>query len=55
MSYEDSKYKDFLNLMPKSLDNFPVMFSEKEMEKLTGSPFKYRVLKKKRDIQDDYD
>ena len=29
---KDSQFKDFLNLMPKSLNNFPVFFSDEEME-----------------------
>ena len=29
---KDSQFKDFLNLMPKSLNNFPVFFSDEEIE-----------------------
>ena len=40
--------------MPKNLSNFPVLFDDKELEYLKGSPFSYQVLRKKKDIEADY-
>ena len=41
-------------LMPKDFSNFPVFFSDEDLEYLKGSPFRYKILKKKQDIERDY-
>ena len=51
---QNSQFKEFLELMPKNFSNFPVFFSDEDLEYLKGSPFRYKILKKKQDIERDY-
>ena len=51
---KNSKFKEYLNTFPKDLSNFPVFFSDEEMEYLNGSPFKQKILRKKRELERDY-
>lgn len=36
---KDSKWKEYLNVIPAKYDNFPIFFDETEMKYLDGSPF----------------
>eukprot|EP00826_Nyctotherus_ovalis_P018840 TRINITY_DN15715_c0_g1_i11.p1 TRINITY_DN15715_c0_g1~~TRINITY_DN15715_c0_g1_i11.p1 ORF type:complete len:547 (-),score=134.33 TRINITY_DN15715_c0_g1_i11:28-1668(-) len=54
MRNPDSKWKPFLDMLPKSTNNFPIFFTEEEMEWLKGSPFQEQVKGKVKDIARDY-
>ena len=45
----------FLEILPKSLSNFPIFFNEIEAFYLSGSPFLEAIEEKKREIKQDYD
>ena len=50
-----SKWKFFLDILPKTMENFPIFFSESEEVHLEGSPFLEQVKDKRRDIEKDYE
>jgi histone-lysine N-methyltransferase SETD3 len=50
----DSFYWPFIDILPKSFENFPIFFSEEEKQELEGSPFLKQVEEKIEDIQKDY-
>lgn len=50
----DSKWKPFLDMLPKSTNNFPIFFTEEEMEWLRGSPFQEQVRGRIKDVARDY-
>ena len=52
---EDSPYFPFIDILPKTFENFPIFFTEEEREWLKGSPFLNQVLEKIEDIKTDYD
>jgi hypothetical protein len=41
--------------LPKSLNDFPIFFTDKERDLLKGSPFLQQILEKIDDIRIDYD
>ena len=47
-------YKYYFELLPKNYDNFPIFYTQKELEYLYGSPFLNLVINKKIDMQMDY-
>jgi len=54
--YEEKnpKYKYYFDLLPKDYSNFPIFYTNKELEYLKGSPFLSQILEKKEDMKADY-
>ena len=52
---QDSLFKEYLDILPKSLRDFPVFFTEEEKSLLIGSPFLNQINEKIEDIKIDYD
>ena len=54
--YEEKnpKYKYYFDLLPKDFSNFPIFYTNKELENLKGSPFLSQILEKKEDMKNDY-
>lgn len=50
----DTKWLPYLDMLPKSTNNFPIFFTEEEKAWLTGSPFLDQVEGKIRDVNKDY-
>ena len=51
---DDSKWKNYLSILPKNYTNFPIFYTSDELKLLEGSPFLQQVLDKLRDIETDY-
>lgn len=56
MLYElkNPKYKYYFDLLPHDYSNFPIFYTEQELEYLKGSPFLAQIYEKKSDIKNDY-
>lgn len=52
---EESPFHPFIDILPKTFENFPIFFTEEEREYLKGSPFLDQVLEKIEDVKADYD
>ena len=54
--YEEKnpKYKYYFDLLPKDYSNFPIFYTNKELDYLKGSPFLDQILEKKEDMKADY-
>ena len=52
---EDSKWKYYLDIIPKDYTNFPIFYTEDELKLLEGSPFLNTIIEKKEDIKKDYE
>ena len=54
--YEEKnpKYKYYFDLLPKDFTNFPIFYTNKELDYLKGSPFLSQILEKKEDMKNDY-
>ncbi|CAI2360645.1 unnamed protein product [Moneuplotes crassus] len=52
---EESPFHPFIDILPKTFENFPIFFTEEERAYLEGSPFLAQVLEKIEDIKTDYD
>lgn len=52
---EESYYFPFIDILPKTFENFPIFFTPEEKEWLKGSPFLDQVEEKIEDIKADYD
>ena len=50
----DSKWKHYIDVLPKSYNNFPVFFNDNELEYLKGSPFLNLLKEKLSDLKKDY-
>ena len=50
----DSFWKPYLNILPQSYSNFPIFFSDDDLEILAGSPFLDQINEKRADIMEDY-
>ena len=48
------KWKFYFDLLPKNLSNFPIFYTDTELQYLNGSPFLNQILDKKTDIKKDY-
>ena len=48
------KWKFYFDLLPKDFSNFPIFYTDNELNFLKGSPFLNQILDKKSDIQKDY-
>lgn len=52
---EESEFFPFIDILPKSFENFPIFFTPEEKEWLKGSPFLDQVEEKIEDIKTDFD
>jgi histone-lysine N-methyltransferase SETD3 len=50
----NSKWKLYLDILPKSYNNFPVFYQPEEFNELEGSPFLEQIYQKINDIKTDY-
>ncbi len=48
------KWKFYFDLLPKNFSNFPIFYTDNELQYLIGSPFLNQILDKKSDIKKDY-
>ena len=55
MAKEDSFFKTYVDILPKSYDNFPAFFTDEEKTWLAGSPFLDELNDKVAEIQTAYD
>ena len=51
---KNPKYKYYFDLLPKDYSNFPIFYTNKELDYLKGSPFLSQILEKKEDMKADY-
>jgi histone-lysine N-methyltransferase SETD3 len=51
----NTEWKDYLDILPKQYNNFPVFYSSEEMKELEGSPCLDQIYQKINDIKFDYD
>jgi histone-lysine N-methyltransferase SETD3 len=51
---KDTKWGPYLDMLPKSTDNFPIFFTKEERKWLIGSPFLQQVESKIEDVAKDY-
>ena len=49
-----SYYDDYIDILPKAFDNFPIFYSIEERKWLEGSPFQNQISEKIKDIKQDY-
>ncbi len=52
---EASEFFPFIDILPKTFENFPIFFTPEEKDLLKGSPFLAQVEEKIEDIKTDYD
>lgn len=52
---QNTNFAQYLDILPKSLRDFPIFFTEEEKEFLKGSPFLNQINEKLEDIKIDYD
>ena len=52
---EESYFFPFIDILPKTFENFPIFFTDEEKEWLKGSPFLNQVEEKIEDIKTDFD
>ena len=52
---KNEKWKFYFDLLPKDFSNFPIFYTEKELEYLKGSPFLNQIYEKKVDMKSDYE
>ena len=51
---KQSKFDQYLDILPKSLSDFPIFFTDEEKDYLKGSPFLSQINEKIEDIKVDY-
>jgi histone-lysine N-methyltransferase SETD3 len=51
----DSKWKHYIDILPKDYSNFPIFYTDEELELLKGSPFQINILDKREDMKKDYE
>ena len=51
---KNPKYAYYFNLLPHDYSNFPIFYTNRELEYLKGSPFLSQIIEKKEDMQNDY-
>lgn len=51
---ENSFFDQYIDILPKAFDNFPIFYTQEERTWLEGSPFQDQISEKIRDIQQDY-
>ena len=50
-----TKFFEYMDILPKSLRDFPIFFTDDEKNLLQGSPFLNQINEKIEDIKTDYD
>ena len=50
----EMEYREYLDILPKGLNDFPIFFNEDERSYLKGSPFLTQIFEKIEDIKVDY-
>jgi hypothetical protein len=50
----ETKWKLFIDALPRTVDNFPIFFTEKELHMLKGSDFLTSIQELKEDMEKDY-
>ena len=48
------KWKYYFDLLPKDFSNFPIFYTDAELNYLKGSPFLHQIIDKKSDMKRDY-
>ena len=48
------KWKYYFDLLPKDFSNFPIFYTDTELNYLKGSPFLHQIIDKKSDMKRDY-
>ena len=51
---EFSKYKNYLDILPKSFDNIPICFIEQELDLVKGSSFHLEIKQRQEQLLFDY-
>ena len=51
---EKSYYDEYIDILPKAFDNFPIFYTMEERKWLEGSPFQNQISEKIKDIKADY-
>ena len=51
---EKSYYDEYIDILPKAFDNFPIFYTMEERKWLEGSPFQQQISEKIKDIKADY-
>jgi len=51
---ENSYFKEYIDILPKKFNNFPIFYTQEERAWLEGSPFQNMITEKIKDIQADY-
>lgn len=54
MKNPNTKWRHYLDILPKDYSSFPIFYSEEELKWLEGSPFLIQIIEKKEDILRDY-
>lgn len=52
---DQQQFTEYLDILPKSLRDFPIFFTEEERIWLKGSPFLDQIYEKIQDIKIDYE
>ena len=50
----NSKWKNWIRMLPKSYSEFPLFWSKEDIEGLEGSPLKTRAIKTRSDLEDEF-
>jgi histone-lysine N-methyltransferase SETD3 len=50
----NTKWKSYLDILPKDYSSFPIFYTDEELTALEGSPFLQQILEKKEDMRRDY-
>jgi histone-lysine N-methyltransferase SETD3 len=51
---KNSKWENYLKILPENYENFPIFFNDEEKKWLDGSPFLYQINEKLNEIETDY-
>lgn len=51
----NTKWRHYLDILPKDYSSFPIFYNDEELKELEGSPFLTQVLEKKEDMKRDYE
>ena len=52
---KNEKWKFYFDLLPNDFSNFPIFYTQKELDYLKGSPFLNQIYEKKVDMKSDYE
>jgi hypothetical protein len=51
----DSRWKHYIDILPKNLSYFPINYAREELEELIGSPFLMQIQERVLDLKMDFD